>query len=645
MNGQEARRSYYYEERHVSSPPEMDDIYEDEALTPKILSPEASEVLGDLLETQEISDITEGLSVTSDFETAQDLTSPDGDTTTSASYYIEHSIGEESEKIFPEVKTKPEVPPKPSFLPKPEIPPKPERLSPARETSAQAEEPDEETPQDETPPQFPEIQVEITVKRREKPVEESKTGAIKKRYSGGGKVAKDDNRRYSKYFEDNEQGELSEVKGQNQQSWSEEEREKAKQTMKLDFPPGVTMFGEAPNWPVPDNLKTGEVEKKLKVFDKPKKSVKIDLASVEDLQAKVKPESPQAKDKVSETKQVPAKYDKAKRKSDEVTPQGMVRSPAMHEGFRLEDWTPIRTPGTPERALDFDTSDESCSDLPRHPPKARSPGKRAKEASGKKFGSPGADSDLTAKQASEKQSPGKTIETSKDHEEIRGSPPKQLRQSPGKTETKQPSPVRETVPSRTEISRMHSQEVHLRHPPAGVHTSGSDPKKRLSEISIGSTHEVTDVQKRHSAEILTRNVESQDHLKPKGPVTGYLRAGSQSPTSRERPLQLPENKLLTIAPLKDARKSAESLRSLSPGSDNVFLSGSREQLEEDSRGSLCVQCGERPASREGTLRPSPPAGHTITVERRLSDREPSRVRGVSHRAKSEERNSFSRDWG
>ncbi|XP_063614658.1 uncharacterized protein LOC134787792, partial [Penaeus indicus] len=645
MNGQEARRSYYYEERHVSSPPEMDDIYEDEALTPKILSPEASEVLGDLLETQEISDITEGLSVTSDFETAQDLTSPDGDTTTSASYYIEHSIGEESEKLFPEVKTKPEVPPKPAFLPKPEIPPKPERLSPARETSAQGEEQDEETPQDETPPQFPEIQVEITVKRREKPVEESKTGAIKKRYSGGGKVAKDDNRRYSKYFEDNEQGELSEVKGQNQQSWSEEEREKAKQTMKLDFPPGVTMFGEAPNWPVPDNLKTGEVEKKLKVFDKPKKSVKIDLASVEDLQAKSKPESPQAKDKVNETKQVPAKYDKAKRKSDEVTPQGMVRSPAMHEGFRLEDWTPVRTPGTPERALDFDTSDESCSELPRHPPKSRSPGKRAKEASGKKFGSPGTESDLTAKQASEKQSPGKTIETSKDYEETRGSPPKQVRQSPGKTETKQPSPVRETITSRTEISRVHSQEVLLRHPPAGVHTSGSDPKKRLSEISIGSTPEVTDVQKRHSAEILTRNVESQDHLKPKGPVTGYLRAGSQSPTSRERPLQLPENKLLTIAPLKDARKSAESLRSLSPGSDNVFLSGSREQLEDDSRGSLCVQCGERPASREGTLRPSPPSGHTITVERRLSDREPSRTRGVSHRAKSEERNSFSRDWG
>ncbi|XP_042873997.1 uncharacterized protein LOC122254395 isoform X2 [Penaeus japonicus] len=644
MNGQEARRSYYYEERHVSSPPEMDDIYEDEALTPKILSPEASEVLGDLLETQEISDITEGLSVTSDFETAQDLTSPDGDTTTSASYYIDHSIGEESEKLFPEVKAKPEIPPKPTFLPKPEVPPKPERLSPARETSAQVEELEDETPQDETPPQFPEIQVEITVKRREKPVEESKTGAIKKRYSGGGKVAKDDNRRYSKYFEDNDQGELSEVKGQNQQSWSEEEREKAKQTMKLDFPPGVTMFGEAPSWPVPDSLKTGEVEKKMKVFDKPKKSVKIDLASVEDLQSKSKPESPQAKDKGSETKQVPAKYDKTKRKSDEITPQGMVRSPAMHEGFRLEDWTPVRTPGTPERALDFDTSDESCSDLPRHPPKARSPGKRAKEATGKKFGSPSADSDLTVKQAGEKQSPGKTKESSKDYEELRGSPPKQVRQSPGKTEIKQTSPMRETVTSRTEISRMHSQEVHLRHPSTGIHTS-SDPKKRLSEISIGSTPEVTDVQKRHSAEILTRTVESQDHLKPKGPVTGYLRAGSQSPTSRERPLQLPENKLLTIAPLKDARKSAESLRSLSPGSDNVFLSGSREQLEEDSRASLCVQCGERPASREGTLRPSPPSGHTITVERRLSDREPTRTRGVSHRAKSEERNSFSRDWG
>ncbi|KAK7081362.1 hypothetical protein SK128_006507, partial [Halocaridina rubra] len=643
--GLDTRRSYSFEERHVSSPPDMDDIIEDEALTPKILSPETSEVHIDL---QEHSDLTEGLSLTSDFETA--LTSPDGDTTTSASYYIDHSIGEESDKIT-EVKFKPEVPPKPAFLPKPEVPPKPDRWSPSRERSRYSPDAREGILlEDPIPPPLPEFQDDIPIKVREKSCEESKTGAIKKRYSGG-KVPKDDNKRYSKYYEDNDKGEIAEVHGESQKSWSEEDREKAKQTMKLDFPPGVTMFGEAPNWPEHENLKTGDVEKKLKIFDKPKKSVKIDLASVEDIvAAHCKSESPPSKEKgtqSNESQPVSAKREKAKRKTEEVTTPGMVRSPAMHEGFRLEDWTPVRTPGTPDRALDLDTSDESYSEGPRLPPKARSPGRRSKELPSKKAESPGRKLESPEKQSSPRQSPRKsparTSEGPKYTENWKDSPEKQSRHSPIKTEIKQLSPERDSISSRLERSIAHTVEVHQRQSPSR-YPKAAEARKRLSESSISSVLETTELVKRHSTEVLGRSSEVQEYLKPSGVVTGYLRAGSQSPTSRERPLQLPESKLLTIAQPKDSR-SAESLRSLSPGSDNVFLGGSREQLDEESRPALCIQCGERPASREGLLRPTSATSPNVTIERRLSDREPPRNRIVNHRAKSEERSSFGRDWG
>lgn len=641
-NDLEARRSYSLEERHVSSPPGMADIYEDEVLTPKIVSPAASEVLAGFQEHHDLSDITEGYSVASDFETAQDLTSPDGDTTTSASYYIEHSIGEDSDKVI-ETKTKPEVPPKPTFLPKPEVPPKPDRLSPSRETSPKSPEAQEAI----------ELESDMALKKREKCPEESKTGAIKKRYSAGGKVIKDDNKRYSRYFEDNEKGELSEVRGQGQQqSWSEEDREKAKQTLKLDFPPGVTMFGEAPNWPDADNLKTGDVEKKLRVFDKPKKSVKIDLASVEDLQAlHSKSESPPEKDKEtpsSENRQAKAKQEKVKRKSEEVITPGMVRSPAMHEGFRLEDWTPVRTPVTPDRVVDLDTSDESYTEAPRHPPKGRSPGRRSKDSPGKKGESPSGPVESPLQQVGEKQSPGKISkmkESPQRADRMKESPERQLKQSPRRSGIQQSSPVRDSAVTKTEKSSTQPVEIYQRQSPVRFQKAGSEPLKRLSEIPVGSARETPDVFKRHSADVTLAGKESQDLLKPSGPVTGYLRTGSQSPTSRERPLQLPESKLLAIAPMKDSRRSAESLRSMSPGSDNVFLSGSREQLDEDTRPALCAQCGERPASREGILRPSPPTTTAPTVERRLSDRESSRPRTVGYRAKSEERNSFSKDWG
>lgn len=572
-------RGYYSEERHVSSPPSMADIYEDEALTPKILSPETSDMIVGLPgDHHELSDITEGVSVASDFETAQDLTSPDGDTTTtSASYYIDHSVGEECDITF-DARSKPEVPPKPAFLPKPDLPPKPD-VPPKPELWS---------------PGWEEV---ILVHRRPGSFEDSRTGAIKKRYSAG-KVPRDDDRRYSRYFDDKgeviesmegegdeeiETGAEGEVEGDLEsegQAWSEEEREKAKQTLKLDFPPGVTMFGEAPGWPEEQQpIQASEAARRAHTLERLRKSVKIDSSNDE----------PQDSRPTSKA----AKYDKSKRKSDEIaTTPGMVRSPAMHEGFRLEDWTPVRTPGTPERSLDIlDSSDESYSDTPRHPPKGRSPGRRSKESPGKKGGSTSCLAESPVKMTGEKISPvgrpGGKRESPQRAGLVRESPERQLRQSPQRAIPQQVTSARESPPSKKP-------------------TEGTE-----------------------------------ERLKPSGPVTGYLRASNGSPTSRGRPLQLPESKLLAIAPLKDARRSAESLRSMSPGSDNVFLGGSREELTEEKVG-LCVQCGERPASREGLLRPSQ---SQTPVERCLSDRDPSRIRpAAAYRAKSEERH-LSKDWG
>ena len=633
LHDHEARRSYFMEERHVSSPPRMDDIYEDEALTPKILSPEMSEVLVSFHDHHELSDIAEAVSsVASDFETAQDLTSPDGDTTTSASYYIDHSLDSDTGT---ETKPKPEVPPKPTFLPKPEVPPKSEKSSPSIESPHEG---DEVLDEDE--------EGVVVVRRREKSSEESRTGAIKKRYSTGGKVSKDDNRRYSRYFEDNDKGELSEVRGHSYPaSWSEEDREKAKQTMKLDFPPGVTMFGEAPAWTDADSLKV-DLEKKLKVFEKPKKSVKIDLASVEDLQT-MRSTSDTTAEKDGDAppvdmRQSKVKHDKVKRKSEEVTTPGMVRSPAMHEGFRLEDWTPVRTPVTPDRSLDIDSSDESYSEVPRHPPKGRSPRRRSKDSPGKKGESLSRPAESPVKGGGERPCPGKPTGKTRESPRlvVKESPERIIRQSPKRSVPQQVSPVRETPVIKTEKSTARPLEVHQRHSPARV------PKTPAVESGRKSA-EITEPPKQYLTDTPTVTWESQDRLKPAGPVTGYLRAGSLSPTSRERPLQLPESKLLTIAPLRDSQRSVESLRSMSPGSDNVFLGGSREQLDEEQRPALCVQCGERPASREGLLRSTTTAPETtVTVERRPSDRETSRQRTTAtHRAKSEERSSFSREWG
>lgn len=242
------------------------------------------------------------------------------------------------------------------------------------------------------------------------------------------------------------------------------------------------------------------------------------------------------------------------------------------------------------------------------------------------------------RQAGERPCPGKPSGKSRESPRlvVQESPERIAKQSPKRSAQQPPSPTRETSTAKTEKSTSRPLEVQ-RHSPARV---VKPPAAELGRKAV----DVPDPPIQFMTDTSAGGRENQGRLKPSGPEVGYLRAGSLSPTSRERPLQLPESKLLTITPLRDSQRSVESLRSMSPGSDNVFLGGSREQLDEEPRPNLCVQCGERPASREGLLRPNTVA--ETSTERRLSDRETTRHRNaVTHRAKSEERGSFTRDWG
>ena len=364
------RKSLILEERHVSSPPSMEDIMEDE-ITPKLFSPAVHK------KYREGSEATEILN--SDFETALDMTtSPVSDTTTSASYQIEY--GDEFDK-FSECKDKPELPPKPGgAVPRPMIPPKPERFSVARESK-------------ERPLKLDANKALNTGSVSDNNVIQScdklfnMTSTKISQINGGSdpdQSSNDESKRFSRYFDaesnttedsaDN-QGDGEDSDSENQKDlWSEEEREKIKLGMKLDFPPGTSMYGDSN---VNMNKKNKEeVIKKLKIYEaKPKKSVKIDLNR---MPSRSRSQSP----KEVSISQSPTdkRKDKCKSKSpEEASTPGMVRSPAMHEGFRLQDWTPVRTPGTPDKVIDLDTSDDSGTDHSPRIPKARSPNRPVKD--------------------------------------------------------------------------------------------------------------------------------------------------------------------------------------------------------------------------------------------------------------------------
>ncbi|KAF2356643.1 hypothetical protein FHG87_012599 [Trinorchestia longiramus] len=356
------------EERHVSSPPRMEDIVEVESIaTPKILSPASC---------LSRKDVIEGLdNVNSDFETAHDLTSPLSDTTTSASYQISEDFD----------RTKSDIPPKStnSFVPKPMLPPKPERFSPCRESKER--------------PLVLSAEKAVTTKQilgpSLKTAQSSWTQPGSTNTDGSETESQRvDSQSSTRYFdvESNTTEDSADIQGDGEDSdsetqhdlWSEEEREKLKSGMKLEFSSGGSTYGDtAQQWG--KDIKEHDL-KKLKIFEsKSKKLAKLDSSDSSKLNQESKSQSPKdfknsrSPSTASEKK---SQKDKAKSKTpEEVGTPGMVRSPAMHEGFRVQDWTLVRTPGTPDKTIDFDTSDDSGTDHSPRLSKVRSPNRLVKE--------------------------------------------------------------------------------------------------------------------------------------------------------------------------------------------------------------------------------------------------------------------------
>ena len=362
-NDVDNKRPIPYDERHVSSPPSMEDIVEDEVVLPKYKSQSQLKSLAIKTESND--------GMNSDFETALDLTSPVSDSTTSASYNID--LHEDFEKV-PEKQNKPDLPPKlgHALLKRPTVPAKPERFSPGRESKERPLKLDgNKAAMIRTISDNSAITRSVNMSMQSNCLKNNQenTNRVNKQ-SLSRTVSNMENKRFSRYFDidsttpedscDNH-GDGEDSDSENQQDmWSEKDKVKLKLGMKLEFSSG-----------------TSESRKQKLSENKLKKSVKIDI--IENKNALVTnsinyiTQSPIPSDRKTA-------IEKSKTKTpDEATTPGMVRSPAMHEGFRTQDWTPLRTPGTPEKLIDLDTSEDSGTDHSPRLPKARSPNRILKE--------------------------------------------------------------------------------------------------------------------------------------------------------------------------------------------------------------------------------------------------------------------------
>lgn len=355
------RNRNIFDDRRVSSPPRMSNIHEGQSITSNTVSPSS-------VKSRNISEHVDTMN--SEFETAQDMTSPNSDTTTSASY----QISEDYDRCKPEVS---QIFSNTPVL-KPNIPGKSERFSPNRESKER--------------PLLLHADKIVLPKQNNGHIN-SQNSAKNHDFTNADTSETEsqrvDSQSSTRFFDvdSNTTEDSADNQGDGEDSdsetahdlWSEEEREKLKSGMKLDFPAGISMYGDG-SQPWNKDLKDPDL-KKLKIFEsKSKKSVKIDTPESRSGFINQSPKGSQSSRSPPSSGDRRSQKDKAKPKTaEEVTTPGMVRSPAMHDGFRLQDWAPMRTPGTPDKTIDFDTSDDSGTDHSPRPPKARSPNRPLKD--------------------------------------------------------------------------------------------------------------------------------------------------------------------------------------------------------------------------------------------------------------------------